>query len=94
MGFYALSSVNGKLHLEHLWVLPDAMGRGAGRSLFSHALARARALGFTSLQIESGPNAEGFYQRLGALRVGASITEIEGRRRELPVLVYKFDDVA
>jgi GNAT superfamily N-acetyltransferase len=94
VGFYGLSSADGKLRLDHLWVLPDAMGGGVGRLLFTHALERVRALGFQSLEIESDPNAEGFYQRMGARRVGTRITELEGQRRELPVLIYKFDYVA
>jgi len=46
-------------------------------------------LGFRSLKIESDPNAEDFYQRMGARHVGASVTELEGQRRELPVLIYE-----
>ena len=65
------------------------MGQGVGRALFIHALARSRALGFKNLEIESDPNAEGFYKRMGARRVGASIKEVEGQRRELPVLIYE-----
>ena len=70
VGFYALGQRDGKLDLLHLWVLPDWMGRGVGRSLFNHALERTRELGFRQLEIESDPNAEGFYRRLGARRVG------------------------
>ena len=61
-----------RMDLLHLWVLPEAMGRGVGRSLFRHALERARILGFRELEIESDPNAEGFYRRIGAHRVGTS----------------------
>jgi GNAT superfamily N-acetyltransferase len=70
-------------------VLPDAMGRGVGRSLFLHALERARELGCRELEIESDPNAEGFYQHMGARRVGLSITKLDGRCRELPVFIYE-----
>ena len=91
VGFYALAATNDKLNLLHLWVLPDAMAQGVGQSLFNHALTRAAALGFKSLEIESDPNAEGFYKRMGAHRVGASIKEIEGERRELPLLVYQLE---
>ncbi len=83
-----------RMDLLHLWVLPEAMGRGVGRSLFSHALERARILGFRELEIESDPNAEGFYQRMGAHRVGTSTKVLAGHNRELPVLVYELDHVA
>ena len=89
VGFYALARNESRLDLLHLWVRPDWMGRGVGRSLFHHALERAKALGFRELEIESDPNAEGFYERLGARRVGASIKEMDGQKRELPILIYE-----
>jgi hypothetical protein len=62
-----------------------------GHSLFLHALERTKALGFRELEIESDPNAEGFYRRLGARRVGVSIHAVERQQRELPVLIYEVD---
>ena len=89
IGFYALCVAGDRLRLEHLWVLPDSMGQGIGRSLFTHAVERARALGFRVMEIESDPNAEGFYQKLGARRVGVNVSELDGQRRELPVLLHE-----
>ena len=40
VGFHALGRKGERMDLLHLWVLPDAMGRGVGRSLFIHALER------------------------------------------------------
>src|SRR5437899_12760341 len=40
VGFYALGHKGRGMELLHLWVLPDAMGRGVGRALFTHALER------------------------------------------------------
>ena len=88
VGFYLLTSESDGLHLDHLWILPEAMGRGIGRALFEHAVVEARTLGHRRLEIEADPNAEGFYARMGARPVGETITEIEGQRRELPLLVY------
>jgi len=93
VGFYALSRKNDRLDLLLMWVLPDAMGRGVGRSLFIHGLQRARELGCRELEIEADPNAEGFYQHMGARRVGASVKELAGVRRELPILVYEIEVV-
>ena len=86
VGFYALEQKGEKSELVHMWVLPDVMGRGVGRSLFLHAMERARVSGCRVLEIESDPNAEGFYLRMGAHCVGLRISEIDGRRRELPIL--------
>ena len=89
VAFYGLGRKDGRVHLLHLWVLPEWIGRGIGRSLFEHALERAKALGFREFEIESDPNAEGFYLRMGARRVGANVHTVEEQRRELPVLIYE-----
>jgi ribosomal protein S18 acetylase RimI-like enzyme len=86
-GFYALIERGSEVELEHLWVLPEHMGAGIGRALLDHAVRRTAALGATTLSIEADPNAEGFYRRMGARRVGENVYDIEGHRRELPLLV-------
>ena len=86
VGFYVLAADSDAMRLEHLWVLPEAMNRGIGTALFQHAAERARELGASCLRIESDPNAEPFYAHMGAERVGVAASEIEGIRRELPML--------
>jgi GNAT superfamily N-acetyltransferase len=88
VGFYLLTNEDDGIHLDHLWIAPHAMGRGIGRALFDHAVAETRRLGHRTLKIEADPNAEGFYVRMGAQRVGEAVTNIEGQRRELPLLLY------
>lgn len=86
-GFYALTGTGRGLELEHLWVSPDRIGSGAGRLLFEHAMRKASSRGAKSLRIEADPNAEGFYSRMGARRVGENVYEVEGQRRVLPLMV-------
>jgi len=86
IGFYVLTNEVDGPHLDHLWILPSSMGRGIGRALFEHAAAEVNRLGFRSMKIESDPNAEGFYQRMGAVRVGTSTSETCGERRKLPLM--------
>ena len=88
VAFHALVQSADVLRLEHLWVLPDWMGQGIGRALFRHAAKRAAARGALSLTIEADPNAEPFYRRMGAVRSGVIATEIDGRRRDLPILTF------
>ena len=88
VGFYSLKLEDAEILLEHLWVLPEMMRQGIGRALFAHAVGRVKALGHASLRIEADPNATGFYERVGARRIGARITEMEGQNRELPLFVY------
>ncbi len=49
----------------------------------------AAAWGAKSVEIEADPNAEGFYLRMGARRVGENVYEIEGQRRVLPRMVVE-----
>jgi GNAT superfamily N-acetyltransferase len=87
VAFHALLQTADVLRLEHLWVLPNWMGQGIGRTLFRHAAERAAARGVLSLTIEADPHAEPFYQHMGATRVGTTTSEIDGCRRELPLLI-------
>lgn len=86
IGFYALVSEYGKFRLEHLWIKPEFIGGGAGRKLLRHAVNRAIESYAESIEIVSDPNAEEFYEKMGAKRIGEEITEIEGELRILPRL--------
>lgn len=87
--FYSLNLEEGIWWLDNLWVLPDLMGKGLGRSLFVDALDKCRAHGADCLRIESDPNAEGFYKRMGAHRIGEYVYEMDGQTRVLPLLEIK-----
>ena len=84
LGFYALSQRGARFDLEHLWVHPQRLRSGLGTRLFRHAVATARRRHGRLLTIASDPNAEGFYRRCGARRVGEVDSVPAGRR--LPVL--------
>jgi GNAT superfamily N-acetyltransferase len=77
-GFTQLSEAGGEIELEHMWVRPAAMGRGAGRALLDRATAHARAAGRATLHIDADPNAEAFYVACGAVRVGVLPAPIRG----------------
>jgi GNAT superfamily N-acetyltransferase len=62
--------------LEDLWLEPDAIGGGYGRQLWEHAAAIARAGGASALELDADPNAMGFYERMGARRVGATPSQV------------------
>ena len=87
--YVAVSGGGRGLDLEHLWVLPAWIGTGLGRKLFGHAMRRARELGARTVTIESDPNAEGFYRRMGARRAGENVYELDGGERALPVMVVE-----
>lgn len=86
VGFYALQIRASEALLDHLWVLPGAMGHGVGRALFAHAESAARRAGATQMSIVGDPNAEGFYQRMGAIVHGREPAFMDGEERYLPLL--------
>lgn len=84
-GFYSLDGEPPAGVLGNLWLRPDRIGTGLGRLLWHDATAAAAAAGFTHLDIESDPHAEGFYLRMGARRVGETPSRsVAGRT--LPLL--------
>lgn len=65
VGFTAIEQRGEEAILDHLWVLPDYMGRGIGKRLFLHVAATIPRFVFTS-----DPHADAFYHKLGAQKIG------------------------
>ena len=84
VGCCALVVTGALAELEHLWISPKHIGSGVGRALFAHVKARTVKLNLRGLEISSDPNAEGFYERMGAVRIGDLRSEIDGQLRILP----------
>jgi N-acetylglutamate synthase-like GNAT family acetyltransferase len=84
VGCCALTVNDSNAELEHMWIRPEHMGAGIGRALFNYITARATSLKLPALELSADPNAEGFYQRMGASRIGEVRSEIEGKPRVLP----------
>jgi ribosomal protein S18 acetylase RimI-like enzyme len=72
--------------LENVWVDPRCHGRGVGRTLVEHALSEAQGV----IAVVSDPNAEEFYVKLGARRVGEINAPMPGApTRTLPLLEFE-----
>jgi len=84
VGFVAVSGIGAEREIEHLWVRPEAMGRGIGTVLIERAKRFVNADGGSRIRIESDPHAEGFYRRMGAERIGEVPSRPLGR--VLPLL--------
>ncbi len=89
IGFYTWQDENGIASIENLWVLPEYMGKGVGKALFSHAVDLFRRRGNRALRLEADPNAVGFYERMGMCRVGEYQYELDGQPRSLPIMEMK-----
>lgn len=71
LGFYSL--VLDPPELDLLFVADEAQGRGIGRLLVAHMESEARAAGLHRVKVVSHPPAEGFYDRVGAVRTGTAL---------------------
>jgi GNAT superfamily N-acetyltransferase len=85
-GFYVLIRSKEKAELDHLWVKPAHIGAGVGKQLFLHAMQHAAKENIAAVEILSDPNAEGFYRKQGAHRIGEVTSEIDGQPRTLPLM--------
>jgi GNAT superfamily N-acetyltransferase len=83
-GVVAITGTPPEADLDLLFVDPWAIGSGVGRRLYEHALEVVRDHGFAALLIEADPQAEPFYLRMGAVRIGDSISPTTSRA--LPLL--------
>lgn len=77
-GFVQVATDTTPWSLDALWVDPATMRRGVGKGLLAFAREFAAARGQAELQIDADPNAEPFYLRCGARRVGEVAAPIEG----------------
>jgi N-acetylglutamate synthase-like GNAT family acetyltransferase len=91
VGCCAIVAGDSLAELEHMWIKPAHIGTGVGRALFLHAKERAKNLKVPVLEISSDPNAEGFYRRMGATRIGEVRSEVEGQPRVLPRMTVDLD---
>ena len=90
VGFYALTPAETAWELDHLWIRPVFMGRGFGRAMLDHAVGQVRTLSpGCDLVIESDPNAEQFYLKMGAERAGEVSKNWQGVQRTLPLLRFR-----
>lgn len=73
-----------------LFIEPDWIGKGVGRLLWEAVMADAKQRGLRYLTWEADPNAEPFYLRMGAYRIGLKASDVvEGRK--LPVMRFHLD---
>jgi GNAT superfamily N-acetyltransferase len=86
VGWLALVARGDVCEVDHLWIEPERIRQGVGTLLFRFAVERARELGASRLELESEPNAVGFYEKLGATRVGETVGSWG---RSLPVLAVE-----
>lgn len=69
--------------LEHMFVIPEFIGRGIGKELYAHAKQYCRQNDIAQLMIFADPNAKGFYEKMGVQYQKECPSSIEGRNVSL-----------
>ena len=94
IGYYALVSMKKELviqkerlnrgyWLDHMFVLPEYIGKGFGRKLFSHFCSICRTNNIKSVSLLADPHARGFYEKMGCVYVKGYPSTIAGRTTPL-----------
>jgi len=91
IGFYALTISDSNFELEHLWIKPSYIGKGAGSKLLADATRQVAVQKGKKLKILTDPNAEGFYLKKGAVRIGKLPSKPAGRM--LPLLQLNVQNI-
>lgn len=87
IGFYSfIRSSDDHIILEHLFVLPEHIGKGFGKNLLDHFLKIAEDLKSKSITLEADPHAESFYKKFGFTIFGYKESSVAGRF--LPEMIY------
>ncbi|WP_125722440.1 GNAT family N-acetyltransferase [Flavobacterium ustbae] len=80
IGYYSyLKEENNQVKLDNLFLLPEYIGKGFGTLLMNDFLQRMRNEKCQKIILDSEPNAEQFYQKLGFKKVGEFETSIKNR---------------
>ncbi|MEM7208011.1 MAG: GNAT family N-acetyltransferase [Pseudomonadota bacterium] len=89
IGFYSLAVLTKtEYELDAMYIDPDYIGQGIGKTLIQHARVTSRGKGIECLTIQSDPNAEAFYKAMGATKIGERESASVGGRM-LPLLTLR-----
>jgi len=80
IGYYSYIITEKKnVKLDNLFVLPEYIGQGFGKYLINDFLKRMRNEKFEKIILDSEPNAEEFYLKIGFKKIGEFETSIKNR---------------
>lgn len=83
IGFCAVSMKPEELEIEHLWLLPEKIGRGFGKYLLNSVLKECLSVDTRRILVVADPNAQPFYAKYGFEIVDYIPGKPEGRHLPL-----------
>ncbi len=88
IGYYSyLRLENNQVKLDNLFILPEYIGKGFGSFLMNDFLERMRNEKCQKIILDSEPNAEQFYKKIGFTKIGEFETSI--KNRFMPIMEMK-----
>jgi len=88
IGYYSYVFKDEKvIELDNLFILPEHIGRGFGKYLLLDFLNRIKETGIEKITLDSEPNAESFYAKMGFIKIGEFETSI--KNRFMPIMEMK-----
>ena len=79
IGYYSYIIEKPGVKLDNLFVLPEYIGKGFGKYLVNDFLTRMRNQKIKKIILDSDPNAEEFYLKIGFKKIGEFETSIKNR---------------
>lgn len=90
VGYYSFFHESGNtIKLDNLFVLPEYIGKGCGKVLMNDFLNRLKDIHAQKVVLNSEPNAEKFYSKLGFIKIGQIETSIKDRY--MPIMELKIN---
>lgn len=82
LGWYSFSRLeDGQLELDNFFLHPDYIGKRLGKMMWDQCIMSARNYTVPSFILWSDPHAEGFYEKMGCIKIG---------ERQSPMLPNRF----
>ncbi|MFH6934368.1 GNAT family N-acetyltransferase [Flavobacterium sp. FlaQc-30] len=88
IGYYSYFFRDEKeIELDNLFILPEYIGKGLGKYLVLDFLNRIKDQKVERIILDSEPNAESFYSKMGFVKIGEFETSI--KNRFMPIMEMK-----
>lgn len=85
IGYYSYFDMGDKkVKLDNIFLEPEFIGKGYGKLMMDHFFQQIKNKDFKSIELDSEPNAEKFYQKLGFKIIGRLESSI--KNRFLPIM--------
>jgi N-acetylglutamate synthase-like GNAT family acetyltransferase len=88
IGYYSYIFEDEKhVKMDNLFILPEYIGKGFGKFLLLDFLNRMKEAQIETITLDSEPNAEAFYFKMGFVKIGEFETSI--KNRFMPIMEMK-----